>query len=428
MKTIKGGDPLLPGTPEFTKLVADTKDVGVSNNFNKAMSPPGWLDDNKVNHCMNCETVFGIFTRKHHCRNCGGIFCSTCSGYEKLFLDGATHRVCEFCNDYTNDTITITINTLMGNANIYTVSNSITIEELKTKIYEKRGIPVDEQRLIHDGTDTEDSRTLYSLGIVDGTTLHLTLKLSEAAKAEAAMEEVSSVEAGDTRSPALEEPISILILGRTIDEQLKSGDNTCATLREKLEINGDKKVIIHFLDNASDATNETNEIENTTLVGINQGWAQYFDTKPTTYNFILNDSLTAVMINELNIKLMSLLKDGGSCYIQDILDMNIGSENTYLELYKENINNGETSHFMVVERKLPNYTDINTSEEIKKISVLGRGGAPEITPLNKFISNTGLDSNQVKLTKLTIDSFPLIHGNHEKPQSHFPYYYKWVKS
>ena len=91
--------------------------------------------------------------------------------------------------------------------------------------------------------------------------------------------------------------------------------------------------------------------------------------------------LTAVMINKLEIQLMSLLKDGGSCYIQDILDINIGSENTYLELYKKNINNGGTSHFMFVERKLPNYTDINTSKQIEKISALGRGGAPEITLL-----------------------------------------------
>lgn len=37
-----------------------------------------WVDSNVVKRCQICVEAFGFFTRKHHCRACGGVFCSTC--------------------------------------------------------------------------------------------------------------------------------------------------------------------------------------------------------------------------------------------------------------------------------------------------------------------------------------------------------------
>uniref|UniRef100_A0A6C0CC43 FYVE-type domain-containing protein n=1 Tax=viral metagenome TaxID=1070528 RepID=A0A6C0CC43_9ZZZZ len=37
-----------------------------------------WVDDNMVTHCLGCNVQFNFITRKHHCRTCGNIFCSTC--------------------------------------------------------------------------------------------------------------------------------------------------------------------------------------------------------------------------------------------------------------------------------------------------------------------------------------------------------------
>jgi len=37
-----------------------------------------WVDDSIVINCQMCSTKFGFFTRKHHCRACGGVFCGTC--------------------------------------------------------------------------------------------------------------------------------------------------------------------------------------------------------------------------------------------------------------------------------------------------------------------------------------------------------------
>lgn len=39
-----------------------------------------WIDDNMVTACYCCKAEFGyLFNRKHHCRNCGNIFCHKCA-------------------------------------------------------------------------------------------------------------------------------------------------------------------------------------------------------------------------------------------------------------------------------------------------------------------------------------------------------------
>lgn len=37
-----------------------------------------WIDSNLIYSCQGCSSVFGMFNRKHHCRACGGVFCSYC--------------------------------------------------------------------------------------------------------------------------------------------------------------------------------------------------------------------------------------------------------------------------------------------------------------------------------------------------------------
>ncbi|XP_062570524.1 myotubularin-related protein 4-like [Saccostrea cucullata] len=38
-----------------------------------------WVPDHAVTHCAECEAGFSLLVRKHHCRNCGNIFCGNCS-------------------------------------------------------------------------------------------------------------------------------------------------------------------------------------------------------------------------------------------------------------------------------------------------------------------------------------------------------------
>jgi hypothetical protein len=41
---------------------------------------PVWVPDNYVHICMgSCQAWFSVLKRRHHCRLCGGVFCSGCS-------------------------------------------------------------------------------------------------------------------------------------------------------------------------------------------------------------------------------------------------------------------------------------------------------------------------------------------------------------
>ncbi|XP_034489235.1 lateral signaling target protein 2 homolog [Drosophila innubila] len=64
------------------------------------MAPPAWIPDGKAPRCMSCQTPFTAFRRRHHCRNCGGVFCGVCSNASaplpKYGLTKAV-RVCREC-------------------------------------------------------------------------------------------------------------------------------------------------------------------------------------------------------------------------------------------------------------------------------------------------------------------------------------------
>uniref|UniRef100_A0A4W3H879 RUN and FYVE domain containing 1 n=1 Tax=Callorhinchus milii TaxID=7868 RepID=A0A4W3H879_CALMI len=66
---------------------------------NKVLKGNAWLKDDEATTCKQCEKEFSISRRKHHCRNCGDIFCNNCSGNE-LALPSYPKpvRVCDTCH------------------------------------------------------------------------------------------------------------------------------------------------------------------------------------------------------------------------------------------------------------------------------------------------------------------------------------------
>ncbi|XVE56194.1 hypothetical protein DITRI_Ditri03aG0218100 [Diplodiscus trichospermus] len=59
-----------------------------------------WVPDEAVSKCTGCGTDFGAFVRKHHCRNCGDIFCDKCT-HGRIALTAEENaqpvRVCDRC-------------------------------------------------------------------------------------------------------------------------------------------------------------------------------------------------------------------------------------------------------------------------------------------------------------------------------------------
>ncbi|CAD5119010.1 DgyrCDS7665 [Dimorphilus gyrociliatus] len=97
-----------------------------------------WIPDSATTVCMICNARFTMFVRRHHCRRCGRVICSTCSSKRMKLGDGEELvRVCDDCAELlSNDPVKVEICDNISDfaPNMYKLS----INELENEMLRKK--------------------------------------------------------------------------------------------------------------------------------------------------------------------------------------------------------------------------------------------------------------------------------------------------
>jgi hypothetical protein len=59
---------------------------------------PHWEQDNSRQSCSDCSKDFSFFRRRHHCRNCGKLFCADCCHQKLPIIELNYHTPVLICN------------------------------------------------------------------------------------------------------------------------------------------------------------------------------------------------------------------------------------------------------------------------------------------------------------------------------------------
>lgn len=81
----------------------EIKKVAIQSRYSTA-----WVLNDQSCHCMRCDSSFGMFKWKHHCRGCGFLVCHGCSSTKIVIPElneGKGSRVCKRCTTKENSTM-----------------------------------------------------------------------------------------------------------------------------------------------------------------------------------------------------------------------------------------------------------------------------------------------------------------------------------
>lgn len=68
------------------------------NHSNHVEQPPIWIPDIEAPKCMSCGANFTVVKRRHHCRNCGKVFCARCSSNSVPLPKYGHYKPVRVCN------------------------------------------------------------------------------------------------------------------------------------------------------------------------------------------------------------------------------------------------------------------------------------------------------------------------------------------
>jgi len=120
---------LYDGNRKFDQALSALQELGQENQNIQVQhvlkSSRQWMQDTECESCKKCDKGFTFTIRKHHCRYCGYIFCSTCSGFSAVIASSKKPcRVCEDCS--------VELTSLRG-SNVRRLSNSSDVSSVSTR-------------------------------------------------------------------------------------------------------------------------------------------------------------------------------------------------------------------------------------------------------------------------------------------------------
>lgn len=93
-------------TNDLTRLAVEDQPTAAREEVTRRAEPerpPIWIPDEVAPKCMSCGSNFTVVKRRHHCRNCGKVFCARCSSNSvplPKFGFSKPVRVCNKCFIY----------------------------------------------------------------------------------------------------------------------------------------------------------------------------------------------------------------------------------------------------------------------------------------------------------------------------------------
>lgn len=83
--------------PMSVSMLIDNNHGTQTNYTIKARKPSIWIPNEYAKTCKLCSVPFTLITRKHHCRNCGHVFCNSCTKERRTVNKLPNQRICTDC-------------------------------------------------------------------------------------------------------------------------------------------------------------------------------------------------------------------------------------------------------------------------------------------------------------------------------------------